>query len=79
MPIIKLFARGVFLAHAVLIQLGTFSWLVKSWQAETRLDEAPGAPAHYMVKPVKEGQGETCINIPGPKPGQIVVEEGSGL
>ena len=40
------------------------------------LEKAPGSPAHYMVRSVKEGQGKTSIDTLDPGSGQIAVEEG---
>ena len=44
-------------------------------QSSTRLEKAPGTPAHNLVRSVK-GQGETSIDTLDPGSGQIALEEG---
>ena len=46
-------------------------------QSTTRLEKVPGLLAHYLVRSVKEGQGETSIDTLDPGSGPIVVKEGS--
>ena len=45
-------------------------------QSPTRLEKAPGSPAHYLVWLVKEGQWETSSDTLDPGSGHIAVEEG---
>ena len=45
----------------------------------TRLEKAPGSPAHYLVRSVTEGQWETSIDTLDPGSRQIAVEEGRDL
>ena len=64
------------IVHLICMHIVAILFYCDGPQSSTRLEKAPGSPAHYFARSVKEGQGGISIVTMDPSTGQIAVEEG---